>query len=100
MALDALPEGLSLSACPSEYRPISVTLVLSKIFERLLPKQFGYCKGLGTCDALLSISAVLQCAFDESTEACTVDVDFYVAFHCVNHKHLQAKIIGNWWNFC
>ena len=53
----------SANSCPSDYRPITITPVLSKVFERLLAKhlnnfaekrnlcsnlQFGFCKGLGT----------------------------------------------------
>ena len=61
------------------YRPISVTSVLSKVFELLvsvrlgrfmecggvLPTtQFAYRKGLGTCDALLCVSHTLQRALE------------------------------------
>ena len=56
------------SSCVANYRPISITSVLSKVFEGLvsvrlgrfmeyngvLPTtQFTYRKGLGTCDVLL-----------------------------------------------
>ena len=59
----------------SNYRPVSMTSVLSKVFEPLvsvrrvpfmersgvLPtKQFAYWNGLGTCDALLCVSHTLQ----------------------------------------
>ena len=59
-----------LSALVCNYRPISITPVLSKVFERLIDLRFGhffersgvlsshqysYRKGLGTCDALLGI---------------------------------------------
>ena len=62
-----IPKG-PLSSSVANYRPISITSVLSKVFERLvsvrlggfmersgvLPAtQFAYQKGLGTCDALL-----------------------------------------------
>ena len=58
----------------ANYQPISISLVLSKVFERLvsvrlgrfielsgvLPTtQFAYRKGLGTCDALLCVSHTL-----------------------------------------
>ena len=64
-----------LSSSVANYRPISITSVLSKVFERLLPvhlgqlmersgvrptTQFAYRKGLGTCDALLCLSHTLQ----------------------------------------
>ena len=62
-----IPKGPPSSSV-SNYRPISITSVLPKVFERLvsvrlgrflersgvLPTtQFSYLKGLGTCDALL-----------------------------------------------
>ena len=58
-----------------EYRPISITPVLSKVYEKLvasrlgrfletaevLPNnQYGFRKGLGTTDALLHVSHILQ----------------------------------------
>ena len=57
-----------LSSSVANYEPISITLVLSKVFERLVAvclgqfmehcgvhptTQFAYRKDLGTCDALL-----------------------------------------------
>ena len=59
-----------LSALACNYRLISITPVLSKVFEKLIAMRFGrflersgvlsshqysYRKGLGTCDALLDI---------------------------------------------
>ena len=67
--LTPIPKG-SPSSSVANYRPISITSVLSKVFERLvsvrlgrfvehsgvLPTtQFAYRKGLGTCDALLCV---------------------------------------------
>ena len=61
-----IPKG-PLSSSVAKYRPISITSVLSKVFERLVlvrlgqfmersdvvpTTQFAYWKGLGTCDAL------------------------------------------------
>ena len=63
------------SSSVANYRPISITSVLSMVFERLvsvrlgqfmersgvLPTtQFAYWKGLGTCDALLCVSHTMQ----------------------------------------
>ena len=65
-----VPKGPSSSSV-ANYRQISITPVLSKVFERLvsvrlgrfierngeLPTtQFAYRKGLGICDALLCVS--------------------------------------------
>ena len=64
-----IPKG-PLSALVCNYRPISITPVLLKVFERLIALRFGhflersgvlpshqysYRKRLGTCDALLDI---------------------------------------------
>ena len=95
------------SSCPSDYRPITITPVLSKVFERLLAKrlnafaeknnlfpnlQFGFRKGLGTCDALLTITNVVQKALDSGCEVRMVGLDFSAAFDRVNHKALIFKL--------
>ena len=68
----------------ANYRPIFITSVLSKVFERLVSVRFGrfmkrsgvlpttqfaYRKGLGTCDALLCVSRTLQSALENGQEA-------------------------------
>ena len=82
-------------------RPISITSVLSKVFERLvsvrhgrfmerngvLPTtQFAYQKDLGTCDALLCVFLTLQSALESGQEARIVQLDFSAAFDRVNHQ--------------
>lgn len=98
--------GVATSS-PSDYRPISITPILSKIFERLLAKrlmvyaekndllpslQFAYRKGLSTCDAVLIISNRVQKALDTGSEARMVGLDFSAAFDRVNHKALIYKL--------
>ena len=66
-----IPKGSSPTQFPSDYRPISITPVISKIFERLISRrlysfieandllpssQFGFRKGLGTSDALFTLT--------------------------------------------
>ena len=95
------------SSCPSDYHPITITPVLSKVFERLLAKrlnafaeknnlfpslQFGFRKGLGTCDALLTITNVVQKALDSGCEVRMVGLDFSAAFDRVNHEALIYKL--------
>ena len=102
-----IPKGASASTLPSEYRPISITPILSKIFERLLAKrlthhcnkfrlipdiQFAYCKGLGTCDALLTLTHDLQSSLDCGHESRVVAIDFSSAFDIVNHRALIYKL--------
>ena len=94
-----IPKGLPSSSV-ANYRPISITSVLSKVFEHLvsvrlgrfmersgvLPTtQFAYRKGLGTCNALLCLSYALQSALESGQEARIVQIDFSVAFVRVNH---------------
>ena len=94
-----IPKGPPSSSVANN-RPISITSVLSKVFERLvlvclgrfmersvvLPTtQFAYRKGLGTCDALLCVSHRLQSALENGQEARIVQIDFSAAFDRVNH---------------
>ena len=102
-----IPKGTSPTQYPSEYRPISITPVLSKIYEKLIvrrlskfinlkeilpPTQFGFRKGLGTADALLTLVHDLQLSLDSSSEARVLSLDFSSAFDLVNHEALLYKL--------
>ena len=104
--LTPIPKGPS-SYSVANYRPISITSVLSKVFERLvsvrlgqfmersdvLPTtQFAYRKGLGTCDALFCVSHTLQSALESGQEARIVHIDFSAAFDRVNHMGILYKL--------
>ena len=95
------------SSSVANYRPISITSLLSKVFERqvsvrheqfieltgVLPTtQFAYKKCLGTCDALLCMPQTLQSALDNGQEARIVHIDFSAAFHRVNHQGILYKL--------
>ena len=95
-----IPKGPPSSSV-ANYRPISISSVLSKVFERqvsvrlgqymerggVLPTtQFAYRKGLGTCDALLCVSHTLQSALESGQEAKIVQIDFSTAFDNVNQQ--------------
>ena len=54
--------------------------------------QFGLCKGLGACDALLTITNFVQKALDSGCEVHMVGLDFSAAFDRVNHKVLVLKL--------
>ena len=101
-----IPKGPPSSSV-SNYRPISITSVLSKMFERLvsvrlgrfmerssvLPTtQFAYRKGLGTCDANLCVSHTLQSALERGQKARIVQIDFSAAFDRVNHQGILYKL--------
>ena len=96
-----------LSSSASNYRPISLTLILSKVFDRLvsvclrrfmecrsvLPTtQFAYNRGLDTCDALLCVAHTLQSALEMGQEARIVQIDFSAAFNRVNHQGFLFKL--------
>ena len=101
-----IPKG-SPSSSVANYRRISITSVLSKVFERLvsirlgrfmersgvLPTtQFAYRKGLGTCYALLCVSHTLQSALENGQEARIVQIDFSAVFDRVNHLGILCKL--------
>ena len=84
-----IPKGPPSSSVIN-YRPISITSVLSKVFELLVSVRFGrfmersgvlpttqfaYRKGLGTCDALLCVSHTRQSALGSGQEARIVQID-------------------------
>ena len=89
----------SANSCPCNYCPITITPVLSKDFECMLAKhlnniaenknlfpnlQFDFCKSLGTCDALLTITnfaqKTLDCGFEVSNH-CAVSVSGLVVLN-------------------
>ena len=96
----SIPKGPPSSSV-ANYRPISITSVLSKVFERLMSvrlgrfmersgvlptTQFAYRKGLGTCDALLCVSHTLQSVLERGQEARIIQIDFSTAVDGVNHQ--------------
>ena len=89
-----IPKG-AMSFLLSGFRPISITPVLSKVYERLVSSrlcafmetegvfpmhQYAYRKGLGTCDALLDIVCAGQAALDSGRELAVVQIDFSALF--------------------
>ena len=101
-----IPKGPPSSSVEN-YRPISITSVLSKVFERLvsvhlgrfmdrigvLPTtQFAYRKSLGTCDALLCVSHTLQSALENRQKARIIQIFFSAAFDRVNHLGILNRL--------
>ena len=102
-----IPKGGSPTQFPSDYRPISITPILSKVYEKLIAKrlykyvnsknilpstQFGFRKDLGTSDALLVLTQDLQRSLDTRAESRVISLDFSSAFDRVNHKALLYKL--------
>ena len=101
-----IPKGM-LSADATQYRPISILPVLSKVAEKLIFRplyrylesngllarsQYAYRKQLGTCDALLDLTSCMQDNLDKGFESRLVQIDFSAAFDLVNHKALIYKL--------
>ena len=54
--------------------------------------QFGFCKGLGTYDAILTVTSFVQKTLDCGCKVRMVGLDFSAAFDRVNHKALLFKL--------
>ena len=89
------------------YRPISITHILSKVYEKLVSHkllsfcekcgfvpaaQFAFWKGLGCTDALLIIYHHLRKSLDAGKESYIVQLDFSAAFDTVSHSGLVFKL--------
>ena len=92
---------------PSNYRPISLLSVFSKIFEKLInrrlydfldklnifyPLQFGFREKHSTNHALISITDANRNTIDNQKYGCGVLIDLKKAFDTVNHSILLRKL--------
>ena len=97
--------GIVLSV--SNYRPISLLPIFSKIFERLVynrlidfveknkiitQNQFGFQKNKSTEMAVTSIISQITNAFEKKESSYCVFLDFAKAFDTVNHQILIEKL--------
>ena len=91
----------------NNYRPVSLTSVLCKIFEKIIknklsnhlieqnllsPHQFGFIPGRNTNTQLLVSIKEWQKNLDESIPTDVVYLDFRKAFDTVPHKKLLYKL--------
>lgn len=89
------------------YRPISVLVFLSKIFEKCLflrlssflrkfsiisENQFGFTRGKSTEDALIVYTEQIYEVFDSKKFSISVLIDYSKAFDTVNHSILLSKM--------
>ena len=87
------------------YRPVSLTPILSKVFEKdmyeqisdyvekfLSPYLFGYRKGHSTEQCLMTMIEMWKKALDERQVVGAVLTDLSKAFDCLPHDLLIAKL--------
>ena len=87
------------------FRPVSLNILLSKIYERNMhsqilsfmadffsPNLFGYRRGYKTQDLMLSMIEMWRKAIDENKVAGAILTDLSKALDCLSHDLLIAKL--------
>lgn len=92
---------------PSNFRPVSVLPIFSKIFEKIMlnqmllhfnlnnlfhRQQYGFMKGRNTVDAGVSLFKLIFDAWENAHNAIGIFCDLSKAFDCVDHATLLIKL--------
>ena len=92
---------------PSNYRPISLLPIFSKIFEKVMYKrlhrfleihkvlyslQFGFQENHSIDHALVSLTEAVRSTLDNKRLGCGIFIDLQKAFDTVNHRILLSKL--------
>ena len=96
-----------LTTKTSNYRPISLLSIFSKIFEKVMYQrlykfldiyellfnmQFGFRSGHSTDHALVSLTESIKSSLDKNRVGCGIFIDLQKAFDTVNHDILLKKL--------
>ena len=92
---------------PGNYRPISITNTISKIFEKIIHRQmlyyfdtnnlfndfqFGFTKSRSTAEALICLTEKIYQNLNSKLSSALLLLDFAKAFDSVNHEILLRKM--------
>ena len=91
--------------CKENYRPISILVITSKVYEKIFVKQMSfyidtifnpllsaYRYGYGCCDVLLNFVSLWKKALDDNLYIGALLMDLSKAFDCLPHCLLIAKL--------
>lgn len=94
---------------PGNYRPISISDAIAKIFENVLydrlvkymdynkiidSHQFGFVANSDTLSAASELLNYIRVGLDKKECVSVLFIDFRKAFDCINHKRFIAKLSG------